>query len=121
MMSAPLIAGFDKAKGIDILRRGDADAIAYGPLYIANPDLVARLKADAPLSPIPLLSMARVPRATPTIRRCQQKTGLRSPARHGASRRMFCPGARRDGEHGADAWRGGHRPAGCVLLATEER
>jgi hypothetical protein len=34
MMSAPLIAdtGFDKAKGIDILRRGDADAIAYGPL-----------------------------------------------------------------------------------------
>jgi N-ethylmaleimide reductase len=61
MMSAPLIAdtGFDKAKGIDILRRGDADAIAYGPLYIANPDLVARLKADVPLSPIPLLSMAR--------------------------------------------------------------
>jgi hypothetical protein len=59
MTSAPLIADtrFDKAKGIDILRRGDADAIAYGPLYIANPDLVARLKADAPLSPIPLLSM----------------------------------------------------------------
>ena len=24
---------FDKAKGIDILRRGDADAIAYGSLY----------------------------------------------------------------------------------------
>jgi N-ethylmaleimide reductase len=45
MMSAPLIAttGFDKARGMDILRGGDAEAIAYGSLYIANPDLVARL------------------------------------------------------------------------------
>jgi N-ethylmaleimide reductase len=52
MISAPLIAntGFDKARGMDILRGGDADAIVYGSLYIANPDLVARLKADAPLS-----------------------------------------------------------------------
>jgi N-ethylmaleimide reductase len=51
MTSAPLVAntGFDKAKGMDLLRRGDADAIAYGSLYIANPDLVARFKADAPL------------------------------------------------------------------------
>jgi N-ethylmaleimide reductase len=52
MTSDPLIAntGFDKAKGMDLLRSGDADAIAYGSLYIANPDLVARFKADAPLS-----------------------------------------------------------------------
>jgi N-ethylmaleimide reductase len=29
---------------------GQADAVAFGRLYIANPDLVQRLKADAPLS-----------------------------------------------------------------------
>jgi N-ethylmaleimide reductase len=52
MTTAPLIAntGFDKAKRMDLLRRGDADAIAYGSLYIANPDLVARFESDAPLS-----------------------------------------------------------------------
>jgi N-ethylmaleimide reductase len=52
MTSVPLIAntGFDKAKGMALVRGGDADAIAYGSLYIANPDLVARFKADAPLS-----------------------------------------------------------------------
>ena len=52
MTTAPLIAniGFGKAKGMDLLRRGDANAIAYGSLYIANPDLVARFKADAPLN-----------------------------------------------------------------------
>ncbi|MGC9960115.1 alkene reductase [Roseiarcus sp.] len=52
MTTAPFIAntGFDKAKGMNVLRSGDADAIAYGSLYIANPDLVARLKADGPLN-----------------------------------------------------------------------
>ena len=52
MTSAPFIAntGFDKAKGMDLLQSGDADAIAYGSLYIANPDLVARFKANAPLN-----------------------------------------------------------------------
>ena len=56
MTSAPLIAntGLDKAKGMDLLRSGDADAIAYGSLYIANPDLVVRFESDAPLSkPVP--------------------------------------------------------------------
>jgi N-ethylmaleimide reductase len=52
MTSVPFIAntGFDKAKGMELLRRGDADAIAYGKLFIANPDLVARFKVDAPLN-----------------------------------------------------------------------
>jgi N-ethylmaleimide reductase len=52
MTSVPFIAntGFDKAKGVDLLRSGDADAIAYGKPYIANPDLVARFKVDAPLN-----------------------------------------------------------------------
>jgi N-ethylmaleimide reductase len=52
MTSRPFIAntGFDKAKGMYALRSGDANAIAYGVLYIANPDLVARFKADRPLN-----------------------------------------------------------------------
>jgi N-ethylmaleimide reductase len=52
MTSVPFIVntGFNKAKGIDMLRSGDADAIAYGSLFIANPDLVARLKVEAPLN-----------------------------------------------------------------------
>jgi hypothetical protein len=101
MTSDPLIAntGFDKAKGMDLLRSGDADAIAYGSLYIANPDLVARFKADAPLSkPYPPLSVARVQRATPTLRRYRPKTRLRRPTQVGSPRascRMSCPGARR--------------------------
>jgi N-ethylmaleimide reductase len=35
---------------MNFLRSGDADAIAYGARYIANSDLVARFKGDAPLS-----------------------------------------------------------------------
>jgi N-ethylmaleimide reductase len=43
------VAALPQGQGMDALRRGDADAITYGSLYIANPDLVARFKADAPL------------------------------------------------------------------------
>jgi N-ethylmaleimide reductase len=52
MTSAPFVAntGFDKAKGMDMLESGDADAIAYGALSIASPDLVACFEADAPLN-----------------------------------------------------------------------
>jgi N-ethylmaleimide reductase len=52
MTSVPFIAntGFDKAKGVELFRGGDADAVAYGKLFIANPDLVARFKVDAPLN-----------------------------------------------------------------------
>jgi len=35
---------------LDVVESGRADAVAFGRLYIANPDLVQRLKADAPLS-----------------------------------------------------------------------
>ena len=49
MTSVPFIAntGFDQARGMAAIARGEADAIAYGTLYIANPDLVARFKADS--------------------------------------------------------------------------
>ncbi len=52
MTSAPVIVntGFDKAKGNAVLEGGDADMVAFGVPYIANPDLVDRLRADAPLN-----------------------------------------------------------------------
>ncbi|WP_242201547.1 alkene reductase [Sphingomonas hankookensis] len=48
MTSVPLIAntGFDRAKGMATVAAGKADAIAYGTLFLANPDLVARFAAD---------------------------------------------------------------------------
>jgi len=42
---------FDRAKGEAILARGHADLIAIGKPFISNPDLVARLRANAPLAP----------------------------------------------------------------------
>lgn len=42
--------GFDKDSGNAILERGDADAVAYGRLFIANPDLPARFAAGAALN-----------------------------------------------------------------------
>ena len=41
---------FDRASGEDALARGDADAVAYGRLYIANPDLERRFAEGAPLN-----------------------------------------------------------------------
>jgi 2,4-dienoyl-CoA reductase-like NADH-dependent reductase (Old Yellow Enzyme family) len=37
--------------GNDLLAAGKADAVAFGKLYIANPDLVERFKAGAELNP----------------------------------------------------------------------
>lgn len=42
---------FDKALAQQWLTEGKADAIAFGVPFIANPDLPARLYADAPLNP----------------------------------------------------------------------
>jgi N-ethylmaleimide reductase len=41
---------YDKARGNQAIADGHADAIAYGVPFIANPDLVERFKADAPLN-----------------------------------------------------------------------
>ena len=41
---------FDKARGNDAIASGHADTIAFGVLFIANPDLVERFKIDAPLN-----------------------------------------------------------------------
>ncbi len=44
-------SGFDKQKAESVLAAGDADAIAFGKLFIANPDLPERFRTGAPLNP----------------------------------------------------------------------
>ncbi|WP_322743804.1 hypothetical protein [Vasconcelosia minhoensis] len=41
---------YDAQLGAEAIRKGEADAIAYGVPFIANPDLVKRFKQDAPLN-----------------------------------------------------------------------
>jgi N-ethylmaleimide reductase len=49
----PLIlnGGYDAATGAAALAAGEADLIAYGRHFLANPDLVERFRRDAPLNP----------------------------------------------------------------------
>ncbi|MGD8577655.1 MAG: alkene reductase [Thiohalophilus sp.] len=42
--------GYDKARAEQSLANGDADMIAFGVPYLANPDLVYRFKNDLPLN-----------------------------------------------------------------------
>ncbi|KAJ6407262.1 hypothetical protein OIU84_010715 [Salix udensis] len=42
--------GFTRELGIQAVAEGDADLVSYGRLFISNPDLVLRLKRDAPLN-----------------------------------------------------------------------
>ena len=42
--------GYDKARGNAAIASGQADVIAYGVPFIANPDLVERYRIDAPLN-----------------------------------------------------------------------
>jgi len=42
--------GYDQARAEAAIDNGLADAVAFGQLYIANPDLVERFKAHAPLN-----------------------------------------------------------------------
>ncbi len=43
--------GFDRESGEDAIRNHQSDAIAYGRLFISNPDLVERFAQNAPLTP----------------------------------------------------------------------
>jgi N-ethylmaleimide reductase len=43
--------GYDRDLAIEAVETGRADAIAFGRLFIANPDLVERLRHGAPLNP----------------------------------------------------------------------
>jgi len=42
--------GFDRPLAIEAVESGRVDAVAFGKLFIANPDLVERLRRDAPLN-----------------------------------------------------------------------
>ena len=42
--------GFTKATAIKVLEEGDADLVAFGVPFIANPDLVKRFETDAALN-----------------------------------------------------------------------
>ncbi len=42
--------GYTRETGNEVIAKGDADLIAYGRLFIANPDLPLRFELDAPLN-----------------------------------------------------------------------
>ncbi|KAL2945137.1 12-oxophytodienoate reductase 3 [Bienertia sinuspersici] len=42
--------GYTKELGMDAIAKGDADLVAFGRLFISNPDLVHRFKVNAPLN-----------------------------------------------------------------------
>jgi len=43
-------AGYDKARGNEVIGSGGADAVSFGKPFLANPDLVERLHRDASLN-----------------------------------------------------------------------
>jgi N-ethylmaleimide reductase len=45
-----LAGGFDRAAAETALKAGQADLIAFARPFLANPDLVARMRADVPLN-----------------------------------------------------------------------
>ncbi|MEY3882250.1 MAG: hypothetical protein RIQ94_3046, partial [Pseudomonadota bacterium] len=42
--------GYDQARAEEVIAQGKADIVAFGQLYIANPDLVERFNLNAPLN-----------------------------------------------------------------------
>jgi N-ethylmaleimide reductase len=42
--------GYDRAAAMAAVEKGEADLVAFGTLFLANPDLVERLRRDAPLN-----------------------------------------------------------------------
>jgi N-ethylmaleimide reductase len=53
VFKGPIIVagGFDRSSGEEIVDKGDADLVAFGRHFAANPDLVERLWRGLPLSP----------------------------------------------------------------------
>ena len=53
VFNGPIISagGFDKAGAEEIIRRGDADLVAFGRWFSSNPDLPERLRRNLPLTP----------------------------------------------------------------------
>jgi len=44
--------GYTREMALEVVASGRADAVAFGKPFISNPDLVERLRADAPLAPL---------------------------------------------------------------------
>ena len=44
--------GYTRAMAIDVVQSGRADLVAFGKDFISNPDLVRRLRENAPLNPL---------------------------------------------------------------------
>ena len=44
--------GYTRAMALDAVAKGEADMVAFGKGFIANPDLVRRLREDAPIAPV---------------------------------------------------------------------
>ena len=44
--------GYDRKMAIEAIAAGRADLVSFGRLFIANPDLVERLRENAPLNPL---------------------------------------------------------------------
>ena len=44
--------GYDQQMAIDAVTRGRADFVSFGRLFMSNPDLVERLRTNAPLNEI---------------------------------------------------------------------
>ena len=64
----------------EALRNGTADAVAFGKLFLANPDLPARIRTGAALNePIQKLFMAATRTAIRTIRRCSAQRRSKGP------------------------------------------
>jgi N-ethylmaleimide reductase len=53
LFKGPLIVngGYDRATAARAIAEGEADLVAFGTQFIANPDLVERFRAGAPLNP----------------------------------------------------------------------
>jgi N-ethylmaleimide reductase len=53
--AGPIIAngGLDKSSAVALIHSGAADVVAFGTPYLANPDLVERLRDNLPLAPVP--------------------------------------------------------------------
>jgi N-ethylmaleimide reductase len=53
LFDGPLMVngGYGRETGAEAIAQGNADLIAYGVPYIANPDLLARFRQEAPLNP----------------------------------------------------------------------
>ncbi|CAN0928091.1 Putative 12-oxophytodienoate reductase 11 [Linum grandiflorum] len=57
--------GFDQEEGNRVVEEGETDLVAYGRLFLANPDLPRRFELDAPLNQCDTTQSPAIPLLTP--------------------------------------------------------